>query len=30
VIAEGRVTHVYDLREGLVARMDVEESGSGA
>lgn len=25
VIAEGRVLHVYELREGLVARMDVEK-----
>ena len=25
LIAEGRVTHVYVLRDGLVARMDVEE-----
>jgi hypothetical protein len=29
-MAEGRVTHLYDLREGLVARMDVEETASGA
>ena len=28
LIAEGRVTHVYALRDGLVARMDVEEPGA--
>jgi hypothetical protein len=27
VIAAGRVWHVYELRDGLVARMDVEEAG---
>jgi len=27
VVAEGRVRHLYVLRDGLVARMDVEESG---
>jgi hypothetical protein len=27
LISEGHVTHVYVLRGGLVARMDVEESG---
>jgi hypothetical protein len=26
VLAEGRVVHVYTLRDGLIARMDVEES----
>jgi hypothetical protein len=26
VVAEGDVTHVYTLRDGLVARMDVEEA----
>jgi hypothetical protein len=27
VLAEGRVVHVYTFRDGLIARMDVEESG---
>lgn len=26
VLAEGRVVHVYTFRDGLIARMDVEES----
>jgi hypothetical protein len=26
VISESRVVHVYELRDGLVARMDVEEA----
>ena len=26
VLAKGRVVHVYTLRDGLIARMDVEES----
>jgi hypothetical protein len=26
VVASGRVRHVYELRDGLVARMDVEET----
>ena len=26
LIAEGRVTHVYVLRDGLIARMDVEDT----
>ena len=25
VVASGRVVHVYELRDGLIARMDVEE-----
>src|SRR3954447_17812091 len=25
LVAEGQVRHVYDLRDGLVARMDVED-----
>ena len=29
VLAEGRVLHVYVLRDGLVARMDVEELQGG-
>src|SRR5215211_2679459 len=28
VLAEGDVVHVYELRDGLVARMDIEEPGS--
>jgi ketosteroid isomerase-like protein len=28
LIAEGRVTHVYLVRDGLIARMDVEETAS--
>jgi hypothetical protein len=28
VISESRVVHVYALRDGLVARMDVEEPGA--
>jgi hypothetical protein len=27
LVAEDRVRHVYDLRDGLVARMDVEDAG---
>jgi hypothetical protein len=26
MLAEGRVVHVYTFRDGLIARMDVEES----
>ena len=26
VLGEGRVLHIYELRDGLVARMDVEEA----
>ena len=26
VLAQGRVLHVYTFRDGLIARMDVEES----
>jgi hypothetical protein len=26
VLAEGRVVHVYSFRDGLIARMDVEDS----
>ena len=26
VVASGRVLHVYEMRDGLVARMDVEEA----
>jgi hypothetical protein len=29
VVANGRVVHVYQQREGLVTRMDVEEPPSG-
>jgi len=29
VLGEGRVRHVYTFAGGLVARMDVEESGGG-
>jgi hypothetical protein len=29
LISEGRVRHVYELRDGLVVRMDVEESAQG-
>jgi hypothetical protein len=28
VIAQGRVVHVYTLRDGLFARMDIEEGGA--
>ena len=28
VLAEGRVVHVYTFRDGLIARMDVEESAT--
>ena len=28
VIGEGRVVHVYTVRDGLIARMDVEESAT--
>lgn len=28
VLSEGRVLHIYELRDGLVARMDVEEHGA--
>jgi ketosteroid isomerase-like protein len=27
VIADGRVVHVYELRDGLIVRMTVEEAG---
>jgi hypothetical protein len=27
VLSDGRVLHVYELRDGLVARMDIEEVG---
>ena len=26
VLGEGRVLHIYEMRDGLVARMDVEEA----
>ena len=29
VVAQGRVVHVYTLRDGLVARMDIVEGGEG-
>ena len=29
LLSEGRVRHVYELREGLVVRMDVEEPAAG-
>jgi hypothetical protein len=29
LLSEGRVRHVYELRDGLVVRMDVEESAQG-
>ena len=28
--ADGRVVHVYELRDGLVARMDIEEQAAAA
>jgi hypothetical protein len=28
VLSEGRVVHVYTFRDGLIARMDVEESAT--
>jgi hypothetical protein len=27
VLSDGRVIHVYRLRDGLVARMDIEDPG---
>ena len=29
LLSEGRVIHVYELRDGLVVRMDVEEPAAG-
>jgi hypothetical protein len=28
VVAQGRVVHVYTLRDGRIARMDIEEGGA--